>query len=99
VVPFRLYSCAKPVNGSAIGQPNPSLSPLQSLKAGFFVYTKHNRVLGRIQIEPDHIGSFAAKFRVGADTLTLPAIQMQMVLSHHPPDLRGEIASHPHFSD
>ena len=34
-------------------------------------------------VKADHIGRFAAELRIGAHAPTLPAIQMQVVLSHH----------------
>jgi hypothetical protein len=57
------------------------------LNAGLLIHTEHQRVLGRVQIEPNHISRFAAELRIGAYTPALPASQTQMVLSHYPPDL------------
>src|SRR6516225_4676841 len=64
-----------------------ALRTLQSLNAGFFVYAEHQRVLRRIQIETGHISSLAAELRISAYTPALPTLKMQVVLSHHPPDL------------
>src|ERR1700676_827288 len=60
---------------------------LQSLNAGFFVYAEHQRVLWRIQVKAYHIGSLATELRIGAHAPALPTLKMQVVLSHHPPDL------------
>src|SRR6202035_131655 len=66
---------------------DPALCPLQSLNAWFFVDAEHQRVLWRIHVKADHIGGFATELRIGAHAPTLPALQMQVVLSHYPPDL------------
>src|SRR6516225_6751857 len=72
---------------ATVGQADPALRPLQSLNAGFFVDAEHQRVLRRIQIEAYHISSLAAELRIRAHTPTLSTLKMQVVLSHHPPDL------------
>src|SRR5271169_4788338 len=84
---MALVFVRKAGEGSTVGQANPALRPLQRLNAGLLIHTEHQRVLGRVQIEPNHISPFAAELRIGAYTPTLPASQTQMVLSHYPPDL------------
>ena len=44
--------------------------------AWFFVDAEHQRVLGRIQVEADHIGRLATKLRIGAHAPTLSALKM-----------------------
>jgi len=84
---MALVFVCKASEGSTVGQANPALRPLQRLNAGLLIHTEHQRVLGRVQIEPNHISRFAAELRIGAYTPALPASQTQMVLSHDPPDL------------
>src|SRR5882762_6841674 len=84
---MALVFVCKASERSTVGQANPALRPLQRLNAGLLIDTEHQRVLGRVQIEPNHISRFAAELRIGAYTPALPASQTQMVLSHYPPDL------------
>src|ERR1700746_1775049 len=72
---------SKAAQGPAVGQADPALGPLQSLNAGFFVYAQHQGILGRIQIEADHIGRLTAELWISAYTPTLHALQMQVELS------------------
>jgi len=53
-----------------------SLAHALSLNAWFFVDAEHQRVLGRIQVEADHIGRLATKLRIGAHAPTLSALKM-----------------------
>src|SRR5580704_13040632 len=84
---MALVFMCKASKRSTVGQANPALRPLQRLNAGLLIHTEHQRVLGRVQIEANHISRFAAELRIGAYTPALPASQTQMVLSHDPPDL------------
>src|SRR5271165_7028805 len=72
---------------ATVGQADPALCPLQSLNAGLFIYTEHQRVLRRVQVKPDDIGSLAAELRISAHTPALPTLKMQVMFSHDPPDL------------
>ena len=54
---------------------------------GFSSTREHQGILRRIQVEPYHIGSLAAELRIRAHAPTLPALKMQVVLAHDPPDL------------
>src|SRR5689334_25446571 len=40
------------------------LGALQSLNLALFVYTKHNRLVGRIQIKTNHVREFLEKSRI-----------------------------------
>ena len=40
----------------------PGLGALQSLNLALFVHTQHNRLVGRIQTEADHIREFFEEF-------------------------------------
>src|SRR5260370_28033134 len=84
---MALVFVCKAVERSTVGQANPALRPLQRLNVGLLIHAEHQSVLGRVQIEPNHINRFASALRIGAYTPTLPASQTQMVLSHYPPDL------------
>jgi len=47
-VPFVLV--AEPRERLPVGQPQPTLRPLQNLNMRFLIYTQHHRVLGRMQL-------------------------------------------------
>src|ERR1700731_3906875 len=52
--------------GAAIGQLQIALRSLQSLDRRLFVHAEHNGLLGRGDIEANHIGGFGRKMRVVA---------------------------------
>jgi hypothetical protein len=52
-----------------------------------FVYAEYQRIFGWIQIESDHIGGLAAELWISAHAPALPTRKMQVVLTHHTPDL------------
>ena len=49
---MALVFVGKASKRSTVGQANPALRPLQGLNAGLLIHTEHQRVLGRVQIEP-----------------------------------------------
>src|SRR5271166_5764444 len=65
---MALVFVCKASKRSTVGQANPALCPLQRLNAGLLIHTEHQRVLGRIQIEPNHISRFATELRIGTYT-------------------------------
>src|SRR5215469_18120269 len=44
-------------------QRQPGLGALQGLNLALLVYTKHHRLVGRIQIKPHHVGELLEEFR------------------------------------
>ena len=58
---MALVFVCKASKRSTVRQANPALRPLQRLNAGLLIHTEHQRVLGRVQIEPNHISRFAAE--------------------------------------
>src|ERR1041385_3247761 len=45
-------------------QRQPGLGALQSLNLALLVHTKHNRLVGRIQIKTDHVREFLEESRI-----------------------------------
>jgi hypothetical protein len=87
---------AEPCHRFAIGQLQPALGALQSLDVRLLVDRKHHRVLGRLQVEPDNVGSLLRKRRIGADTPTAPPRQRDLMPAQNPPDLMfGDVAQMP----
>jgi len=68
----------EPCHRSAIGQLQPALGALQSLDVRLLVDRKHHRVLRRLQVEPDNVGSLLRKRGIGADTPTAPPRQRDL---------------------
>ena len=56
---MALVFVCKASERSTVGQANPALRPLQRLNGGLLIHTEYQRVLGRVQIEPNHISRFA----------------------------------------
>jgi hypothetical protein len=53
----------------------------------------HHRILRRLQVEPDNLGSLLRKRRIGADTPTAPPRQRDLMPAQNPPDLMfGDVA-------
>src|SRR5512139_1451267 len=53
--PVALVAMVETGEGLPVRKPEPALSALESLDVRFFVNTDHNRILRRIQIEPDDV--------------------------------------------
>ena len=71
-------------HGAAGAQREGRLRALQRLNRGLLVDTEHNRVLGRVEVEPDDIGDLGGKGRipahfVGAHEMRLQAVRAQDV--------------------
>jgi len=45
-------------------QRQPGLGALQSLNLALLVHTEHDRLVGGIQIKPDHVGEFLEESRI-----------------------------------
>ena len=56
--------------GTAVGQPQPSLCSLQSLNRRLFVHANHHGVLGRVKVKAHDVRGLLSKLRVGADAPT-----------------------------
>ena len=81
---------------SAIGEAQPALSPFQGLDVRFFIHRQYERVFGRVQVKPDHIGGFLREAGIGGDTPTAAALQTDAVAAQHAPDvMAGNIAHSP----
>ena len=69
----------------AVGVPHVSPGPLNHLNCRFFIHTENNRVLRRIQIQPDNIGCFSLEIRVMAYTPGTLAVKLNIVFSGKAP--------------
>jgi hypothetical protein len=76
--PVTFVGVAEPCHRFSIGQLQPALGALQSLDVRLLVDRKHHRVRGRLQVEPDNVGSLLRKPRIGADTPTAPPRQRDL---------------------
>jgi len=54
---------------------------------GFFVDRQHHGVFRRLQIQPNHVGRFLGKARIGADAPAAASRQRDLVPPQHAPDL------------
>src|SRR3990172_1323892 len=77
----------------AVRQPQPPLSPLQSLDARLLIYAKHNSVLRRRQIQRHNIRGLGRELRVGAYAPTVPPHKMDPVCAQHAPYMGGGYTS------
>ena len=50
---------------AAIGHSQPALRPLEGLNARLLVNRKHDGIIGRTQVETNHIGRLLRKLRIG----------------------------------
>ena len=76
----------------AIGQSDPTLRPFQGLNGWFFIDGKDERILGRIEIKTNNVGSLARKLRVRGNAPTVAPFQFDALLAQNAPDLiRGNI--------
>ena len=60
-VPFVIVGHA---TATSFLQRQPGLGALQGLNLALLVYAKHNRLLGRIQVQTHHVGEFLGEFRI-----------------------------------
>ena len=94
--PVTFVGMAESGHGFAIGQLQPALGALQSLDVRLLVDRNHHRILGRLQVEPDNVGSLLRKRRIGADTPTAPPRQRDLMPAQNSPDLMfGDVAQMP----
>src|SRR2546422_305879 len=66
---------------SAFLQGQPRLGPIQRLNLALFIQTQHERLVGRVQIQPHHIGQLLQEFRIprqlkGAAQVRLEIVQL-----------------------
>jgi len=61
----------------------------ETLDRWLLVYTKHQGLIRRIQVERHDVCRFLGKLRVSAQTLTAAALQVNAVPSQHAPHLVG----------
>src|SRR5882724_5407634 len=78
---------ALPGQGASIRQLQVALRPLQGLDRGLFVDTENDRLGRRIDIKPDHIGSFRREGRVVALAPGLAGGKVDIVLAQEAPDI------------
>lgn len=78
------------VVGGLLGQARPDrLGPVQGL--ALLIDADHDRVLGRVQVQPDDIGELGFQLRVGGELETLPPPRLQLPLLPGPDDAgRGD---------
>src|ERR1700722_8154296 len=72
-----------------IGQSDPALRPFQGLNGRFFIDGKDERILGRIEIKTNNVGSLARKLRVSGNAPTVAPFQFDALLAQNAPDLIG----------
>jgi hypothetical protein len=72
---------------SAIGKLEPALHPFQGLDRALFVNADHDRVLGRGDVKPDHIGGLDDEVGICAFAPGLEAGEVDLLLAHKMPDL------------
>jgi hypothetical protein len=82
-----LVFMVEPRHRLAIGQLQPTLSPLQGPDVRFLVDRKHQGVLRRLQVQRDNVGGLLREGRIGADASTAPPRQRDLVPAQNPPDL------------
>jgi hypothetical protein len=59
---------------------------LQRLDLGLLVHTQHDRVGGRLQVEPDHVADLGLQLRVGGELERLGLPRLEVVLGPYPRD-------------
>jgi hypothetical protein len=62
------------------------LGAFQRLDLGLLVHAQHDRVLGRVQVQPDHVADLGRKLRVGGELERLGLPGLEVVLSPDPGD-------------
>ena len=77
--PVTFVRVAEPCHRFSIGQLQPALGALQSLDVRLLVYRKHHGIVGRLQVEPDNVGSLLRKCWIRADTPTAPPRQRDLM--------------------
>src|SRR5271157_592516 len=85
--PVPLVVVGEAAQGFAIGQPQPALGAFQRLDVWLLVPRQYDGVLGRVQIQPHHVGGFLGETGVGAHTPTAASLQADPMFAQHPPDL------------
>ena len=64
-----LITVAEPIQCLSVGQPQPTLSPLQHLDVRFLIHTHHYGILRGMQVQTHNIGGFAGKLGIGREAL------------------------------
>ena len=82
-----LIVMGEPMEGPAIGQPQPALGAFQGLDVRLLVDRQHDGVLRRIQIEAHDIGGLLGKAGSGAHPPATATLEADAVLAQHAPDL------------
>src|ERR1019366_8227501 len=76
----------------AIGQLQPALGSFQRLDVWLFIHRQDQRVLWRMQIQPDNVGGLLREAGVGTDTPAAAPLQRDAMLAQHSPNLiRGDV--------
>ena len=65
------------------------LGPVQGLDLGLLVDAEHDRVLRRVQIQPDHVGDLGDQLRVGGELERLRPPRLDPVMPPGPQHRRG----------
>src|SRR5580704_5771066 len=73
--------------GTPVGQLEIALCPLQRLDRGLFVNAEHNGLLGRGDIEANHVRGFGRKVRVIALAPGLASLKIDLVAAQESPDI------------
>jgi hypothetical protein len=79
---------AEAIDGTAVGQSQVTLCPLQRLNMWLFIDTDYDGFFGRIQIQADHVGGFRAELGICRHAVT--AISWVMPRSAAQIDLTAE---------
>ncbi len=72
--------------GAARADRQARLGALQRLDLALFINADHDRLLGRIQVQPDHVADLGFQLRVGGELERLGLPGLEVVVFPHPGD-------------
>ena len=81
-------------HGAARAQREGRLGAFQGLNRRFLVDTEHNRVFGRVEVEPDDIGDLGGKGRIPAHFVRAHEVRLQAVRAEDVGDAATGAADH-----
>jgi hypothetical protein len=55
--------------------------PVQGLDLGLLIHAQHDRLLRRVQVQPDHVADLGLQLRVGGELERLPPPRLDPVLA------------------
>ncbi len=72
-----------PSAGFACPQREPRLGTVERLNARFLVYTQHQRILRRVEIQPNNVEQLGFKIRIGAEGERADSVGLQFGGNQH----------------